>query len=67
MLDPMGRQDRAGRVISHDFVVFGSPSERIDSVDDGLREIWPAVADQYDRVWDLPPSRLSDVLRNFEG
>jgi hypothetical protein len=52
--DPLGRQDVAGRVIPHEFVVFGPLADGIDSVEDGLRLVWPLVADAFARVWDLP-------------
>ena len=52
--DPEGRRDRAGRVISHEFVVFGPLDETIETVDDGLRMVWraPAVSERYAQVWD---------------
>jgi hypothetical protein len=55
--DPLERQDAAGRVIPHEFVVFGPSAEGIDSVDDGRRLVWPLVADEFARVWELakPP------------
>jgi hypothetical protein len=55
--DPGGRRDRAGRVIPHDFVVFGPSADEVRSVDDGLQRIWPLVADDFERVWELsePP------------
>lgn len=52
--DPGERRDRAGRVIPHDFVVFGRLAVGVDSVDDGLQRIWPLVADDFERVWELP-------------
>jgi hypothetical protein len=52
--DPLGRRDVAGRVIPHDFVILGPAVEEIDSVEDGLRLVWPLVADEFDRVWRLP-------------
>ncbi|WP_243695144.1 hypothetical protein [Agromyces protaetiae] len=57
-VDPEGRTDRAGRIIPHDFVLSGELAERVGSVEDGLAEVWPLVADEYARVWDLasPPS-----------
>ena len=58
--DPLGRQDRAGRVIPHHFVVLPPLADEIDSVEDGLRLVWPVVADQFERVWELsqpPPPR----------
>lgn len=52
--DPNGRRDRSNRIISHDFVVFGDLADQIDSVDDGVRLIWPLVADEFGKIWDLP-------------
>jgi hypothetical protein len=54
--DPLGRKDVAGRVIPHEFVVFGPSADGIDSVEDGLRLVWrqPQVADEFARVWELP-------------
>jgi hypothetical protein len=56
--DPLGRQDAAGRVIPHDFVVFGDLAAGIQSEDDGRQQVWPLVAGAYARVWDAanPPS-----------
>ncbi|SES86802.1 hypothetical protein [Geodermatophilus poikilotrophus] len=52
--DPLGRRDRAGRVIPHEFVVFPPLADGVDSVGDGLRLVWPLVADDFKRVWELP-------------
>ena len=56
--DPLGRRDASGRVIPHEFVVFGDLADEIESVQDGLTHIWPRVAEAYARVWDAerPPS-----------
>lgn len=56
--DPQGRTDSAGRTIPHDFVILSPTPTVIASVDDGLREIWPIVANVYAGVWDreTPPS-----------
>lgn len=43
-------QDRAGRLIPHGFVLC---NELVETVEDGLRETWPLVAD-YSEAWDLP-------------
>ncbi len=51
--DPEGRRDAAGRVIPHEFVVFGDLADEIESVEDGLKRVWPLVAAAYDRVWAL--------------
>ncbi|TFD19240.1 hypothetical protein [Cryobacterium sp. TMS1-13-1] len=50
--DPHGRCDQSGRVIRHDFVVFGSLASKVNSIEDGTREVWPRVADRFDEVWD---------------
>lgn len=52
--DPVGRQDRAGRTIPHDFVLLRPLVGEIASAHDGLRLVWPLVADEFARVWDLP-------------
>lgn len=56
--DPLRRSDTSGRVIPHEFVVFGDLANEIESVADGTRIVWPLVADAYARVWDAerPPS-----------
>ena len=54
LTDPLGRRDTAGRVIPHDFVLFGDLADRIQSVEDGLEQIWPIVADAYSLIWDKP-------------
>lgn len=50
--DPDGRCDQAGRVIPQDFVVFGSLAGKVHSIEDGLHEVWPLVADRFAEVWD---------------
>ncbi|MDR6558197.1 hypothetical protein J2809_002567 [Arthrobacter pascens] len=52
--DPSGRHDRAGRIIQHDFVVFPPMAIGVGSVGDGIRDVWPLVADKYEEVWNLP-------------
>ena len=56
--DPLGRRDAAGRVIPHEFVLFGDLADEIESVEDGLQRVWRRVAGAYARVWDAedPPS-----------
>lgn len=55
--DPLGRRDSAGRVIPHEFVLFGELADAVDSVEDGARTVWPLVAEAYARIWDAadPP------------
>jgi hypothetical protein len=66
--DPLGRRDSAGRIIPHEFIVFGDLGLAIDSVESGVREIWPLVADTYSRFWDAdrPPSD-ADVRGILQG
>lgn len=61
--DPLARRDAAGRVIPHDFVMFGDAAAGIESVEDGVQQIWPLVAEAYARMWDAdgPPS-AADVF-----
>jgi hypothetical protein len=66
--DPLGRRDASGRVIPHEFVVFGALAEEIDSVKDGLQRVWPLVAAAYAGVWNAerPPS-VADLRLTAEG
>ena len=50
--DPEGRQDSAGRIIPHDFVLLGDWAEDIQSVTQGRDRVWPAVAAEYTTAWD---------------
>jgi hypothetical protein len=52
ILDPSGRRDVAGRVIPHEFVIFGDLASSVGSVEDGLRTIWPLVSETYASVWE---------------
>lgn len=56
--DPLDRNDTAGRVIPHDFVVMGPLADQINSIADGLDKIWPLVADFYAQIWSsgTPPT-----------
>ena len=56
--DPLSRTDAAGRIIPHDFVLAGLAINAINTVADGVRTIWPLVADVYAEVWgdEKPPS-----------
>lgn len=58
--DPLGRRDAAGRVIPHDFVLFGAWAERLDSLEEGRARLWGEVADEFESVWEKespPPSQ----------
>ena len=63
--DPLNRKDDAGRVIPHDFVVMAPLADSVESVDDGLEQIWPLVAERYAVIWDRakPPSTDEVLIR----
>ena len=54
LADPEGRRDRSGRPIVHEFILDGDLATQIDSVEDGIRLVWPLVCDEYSEVWQLP-------------
>ena len=61
--DPLGRTDASGRVIPHEFVVFGDLADAIESVEDGLQQVWPLVAEAYAGVWDTERAPSDADLR----
>ena len=62
--DPLRRRDAAGRVIPHDFVVSGDVTSKIQSVDDGMQQVWPLVEAAYARVWDAEGPPTAAELRS---
>lgn len=50
--DPEGRQDGAGRVIPHDFVLVGRWARELGSLEEGRRQVWAEVADDFAAVYD---------------
>jgi hypothetical protein len=52
--DPLGRQDRAGRIIPHDFVVLGPLADEIGSVEEGRRLVWPLISQEFEQLCELP-------------
>lgn len=54
ILDPLDRRDAAGRPIPHEFVIFDDLAIAVNSIEDGLRLVWPLVSDAFARVWDAP-------------
>lgn len=56
--DPLGRQDASGRVIHHEFVAYGALAARVNSVEEGLQEVWPLVEEEYARAWASPSPRV---------
>lgn len=61
--DPLGRRDSAGRVIPHEFVVFGDLAKTISCVDEGIRRIWPVVDRAYARIWNAHTAPATEDLR----
>lgn len=60
--DPLGRRDAAGRVIPHDIVVLRPLADEIRTLGDVHDVIWPRLADDFARVWNLPhPPSGADV------
>lgn len=57
LTDPEHRCDRAGRPLTHEFVLMGPEAIVVRSVDDGLREVWPQVRDEYARIWNISEPR----------
>lgn len=51
---PDGLQDSAGRVIPQEFVIFGALASQINSVQDGINQVWPMVAQEFEQIWDKP-------------
>lgn len=50
--DPLGRQDLAGRIITHDFVVYKAPSEFHEGFQSAQQAAWSLVASEYLDLWD---------------
>lgn len=51
--DPLQRKDSAGRLITHDFVIYGQDSDFFDSFETTQRMVWSDASQEYARVWDL--------------
>jgi hypothetical protein len=54
--DPLERNDLAGRIIIHEFVVFAPLAAQVATVDDGIQNVWnrSGIAERYAKIWDLP-------------
>lgn len=54
--DPLGRRDRAGRVIPHEVLLDGDEASLANSFENGVRLVWPLLAEKYADVYmaDLP-------------
>lgn len=60
--DPLGRKDRSGRTIPHEFVLTGVEAAKVHSVEEGLEVVWPIVSAIYEGIWDgssAPQGRVS--------
>lgn len=59
MRDPEGRQDAAGRVIFHEFVVLRHVGVDVVTADDARGILWPLVEAEYATIWgEWPRSRV---------
>jgi hypothetical protein len=62
--DPLGRTDEAGRIIPHDFVLFGNLAVVTSSLEIGRSTVWPLVAGAYAEIWKVPtPPAAEDLDR----
>lgn len=52
--DPLGRKDRSGRPIPHDFVVSGEDAEKLTSFDVARAVLWKRVKAEYEVLWNQP-------------
>lgn len=52
--DPLARQDDAGRVIPHDFVLEGDMARGVTTVEEAIDVIWPLVEKRYAELWNQP-------------
>ncbi len=64
--DPQGRRDASGRVIPHEIVAFGDLATNVNSVAEGIQQIWPLVEHAYARVWNSDKAPAAGDLR-FEA
>lgn len=65
--DPLNRSDDAGRAIPHEFVLTKPQADRVHSIDDALREIWPLVAGVFGEVWDRTKPPATQAIRTAMG
>lgn len=63
--DPKHREDAAGRVIPHDFVVTEPLAAEIRSVEDGVQKVWCLVADLYEHIWESERPPSAEVVRSL--
>jgi hypothetical protein len=53
-VDPLLRADFSGRPIQHEIVIIDSSDSitKINSVESGVGEIWPLLAEHYAAIWE---------------
>lgn len=51
-LDPLGRKDRAGRVIPHSVILPKHLADNVHNADDLIRVSWPLIKDDFDKFYD---------------
>lgn len=49
--DPLGRRDRAGRVIPHEVLLDGDDAVLATSLESGVGHVWPVLAEKYADVY----------------
>jgi hypothetical protein len=53
-------------MIPHDIVVLPPMAQKIRSVEDGQRLVWPLLTDAFARLWGLPePPSPAEVTQAF--
>ncbi|WP_447646197.1 hypothetical protein [Nocardioides zeae] len=52
--DPEGRRDVSGRVIPHEFVIWGDMVDTVESPSQGQELVWPLVDEVFASTWDMP-------------
>lgn len=61
--DPIGRRDRAGRTIPHEFVILGDRANTIVSLASGIEQVWPVVEATYATIWEREAPPAAGELR----
>jgi hypothetical protein len=61
-LDPDSRCDSAGRVIPHEFIVFGQSSSAFDDHADWARTLWQMVREKYATLYPMNPKEVQEQL-----
>lgn len=59
--DPLGRRDRSGRPILHEFVVSHEAGLQFATLTEAVEVLWPLAADEYETAWAETPAPRSSV------